>query len=553
MRTRRFLDTLVGAFALAPLLLQTAIAQEKISRSVEDDLARSGMARVIVVMKAPSIEGMMSMAFSSPASYLTETLGNGASQVRRVADLPIAVVELDTSAVARLRNDPNVFFVVPDEPLALPVPILEEAEVEDAAIAQDAGLGTTSAANHSAIAILDTGVDVSHPAFSGKVLAEACFSTAQSAAFRVTSTCPGGQDTSTVVGSGEPCDLAIRGCDHGTHVAGIAAGRPLRAASGVTVTGAAPDAGIVAIKVFTIFDEPSICGVSRPCIRSFTSDQIRALRHVKTLSASIDIGAANMSLGGGRHETSCDAFSAIAPIIAELADIGVPTVIASGNDAFFNAVGHPGCVSRAVTVTATEPDGELATEFANRSGEVDFAAPGRRIRAALPGSRVGLKTGTSMATPAVAGTLASGKMLGDGLTLPSLLMAMHKTGAFVDDPVTGNDYVRMDPTEFIGEIKAMAENSEMAAVAEEATSLADIIGKAERIVVVDPRGQLPSPAESAAMLDELGERGVQASGDGHVQVLENLGGFDAQLLARFKGAVGPNDIVISPDYLGTIQ
>ncbi len=68
--------------------------------------------------------------------------------------------------------------------------------------------------------MLDTGVDKSHPFLAGKVVSEACYSSDFSGFAE--STCPGGDGAA--INSGRPCSASVSGCDHGTHVAGIAAG-----------------------------------------------------------------------------------------------------------------------------------------------------------------------------------------------------------------------------------------------------------------------------------------------------------------------------------------
>jgi subtilisin family serine protease len=245
-----------------------------------------------------------------------------------------------------------------------------------------------------AVAILDTGVDSAHPFLAGRVVSEACFSTT-SPANGATTLCPNGQASQTGAGAGRPCREA--GCEHGTHVAGIAAGR------GEDFSGMAPDADLIAIQVFSRFSGAQ-CG-GGTCIASFTSDQIRALDFVLQLSQTRAVASANMSLGGGRSGAACDN-DPTKPVIDQLRAAGIATVIASGNDGFRDAVSFPGCISSAVTVGATDKQDRLAP-FSNCGPQVDLHAPGVNINSSLPGGRFGQLSGTSMATPHVAGAFAA--------------------------------------------------------------------------------------------------------------------------------------------------
>src|SRR5262249_35811299 len=150
-----------------------------------------------------------------------------------------------------------------------------------------------------------------------------------------TSLCPGGAPTSTEVDSGKHCDVlsGVENCGHGTHIAGIAAGR-----SGVAI-----NANIISIQVMSyVTENPDECGFG-PCLRSRTSAFMAALQHVyDNLRSSYAIAAVNISLVTditGMYTSTCDDGDG-APLkakIDQLKSVGIATVVAAGNDGFTNA------------------------------------------------------------------------------------------------------------------------------------------------------------------------------------------------------------------------
>jgi len=162
--------------------------------------------------------------------------------VRRFQFIPFAAMTVDAAALEDLKNSSDVFDI--QEDVAVPAALAESVPLIGAPAAWAAGFSGTG----QAVAILDTGVDKTHSFLSGKVVSEACFSSNT----LVSSTlCPNGSTATTVTGSGVNCSSFIEGCIHGTHVAGIAAGK---GSSGVTFSGVAKDANIIAIQVFSRFD-----------------------------------------------------------------------------------------------------------------------------------------------------------------------------------------------------------------------------------------------------------------------------------------------------------
>jgi len=185
----------------------------------------------------------------------------------------------------------------------------------------------------AAIAVLDTGVGNSHPAFSGRIVEEACFST-RSLYYGSASLCPNGQGSQFGIGAATPCSGL---CSHGTHVASIAAGQH------PGLPGVAPEASIIAIQVFSRFSTEWVCGSGKfDCISAFDSDLIEALEYVETLTANYSVAAVNLSLGGGQYAGTCDS-SPFKPVVDRLSAAGVVTVAASANNGFTAAMSSPAC------------------------------------------------------------------------------------------------------------------------------------------------------------------------------------------------------------------
>lgn len=174
---------------------------------------------------------------------------------------------------------------------------------------------------------------------------------------------------------------------HGTHVAGIIGARD----NNIGIVGIAPGVRLWAIKVLSDNGGGSISGI------------INALNWIVQNKGTIWIGNGiiNMSLGGG-ISTALD--SAVNNII----NLGLPVVVAAGNSSIDANLSSPARVPNAITVGATSPSpsyNQLAN-YSNYGSVVDILAPGTNILSTYPGNRYATLSGTSMACPVVAGTLA---------------------------------------------------------------------------------------------------------------------------------------------------
>jgi len=336
----------------------------------------------------------------------------GVTAVTQFETIPFVSLTTNRQGLAALAADPGVAAIEPDElaraSLAESVPRIQGSVMQSYGFR---GTGT-------AVAILDTGVEASHPFLGGRVNWEACYSNSGGGAGG-TAVCPGGFTSSTAPGSGVNCAWDSLGCYHGTHVAGIAGG-----ASGV-----APDTRIAAIQVFTRFDDATNCDGTPPCLLTTTTDQILGLQRVLALrNSGVPLVSANMSLGGGRYYAYCDATqTARKAAIDNLRSAGVATVISSGNEGYPDSIGVPACISSAVSVGSTT-DADGVSSFSNRAPFLSLMAPGSDIISSVPGGGYRSLNGTSMAAPHVTGAWALIKQAIPSAAVSQVVAALQATG-----------------------------------------------------------------------------------------------------------------------------
>lgn len=347
--------------------------------------------------------------------------------------IPFIALNAEAHLLETLRADPDVISLEEDRPM--PPTLAESGPLVGANYAW--ANGYTGAGQ--TIAILDTGVDKSHPFLSGKVVSEACYSNAGGGGGGL-SLCQGGVVSTTAPDSGLNCSASISGCDHGTHVAGIAAGR------GASFSGIAKDANVIAIQVFTEFTSSSTCGAQpAPCALSYTSDQIAGLQRVQTLAGSMNIAAANLSLGNGAlNPAYCDvANPSMWAAVESLRSLGVATTISAGNDGYTTGLSFPACLSNAISVGSTRDGSNGATptdsvsSFSNSADYLKLLAPGQWINASVPGGGFSNFAGTSMAAPHVAGAWAVLKQIQPTATVDALLNLITTTGLPITDSRNG--------------------------------------------------------------------------------------------------------------------
>lgn len=211
------------------------------------------------------------------------------------------------------------------------------------------------------VAVIDTGLDIMHKEFAGRIIAPRNFTSVGNLS-----------DVSDSTG-------------HGTHVAGIIAG---------ATCGVAPEARIMPLKVFG--DD------------KVDQNIVDALNHIfhynETCPEQDRVVVVNCSFGAGFYD------AIMAWSIRRLVDSGVAVVVAAGNQGDGDPTSHeifsfPAYIWEVVTTAATNRDGAVAG-YSNSFDGIDLAAPGTDIYSAWPGGGYKLLSGTSMAAPHVSGALA---------------------------------------------------------------------------------------------------------------------------------------------------
>lgn len=330
------------------------------------------------------------------------------------------------SAVAAeaLRNNPRVVSVEPDRSLelteTLPFGVKRiSAYRTDGGGAYQAGFRGSGAR----IAVLDTGIDLDHPDLVASI--------------------DGALGRNCIDGTLPPND----GYGHGTHVAGTAAA-PL---NGVGVVGVAPEARLVAVKMFTD------SGASSEALALCALDYITGLN--LDADPANDVDVANMSWGEERAWGDC-ASDALHAAICGASAANITLVAGAGNSAVNAGNFVPGAFPEVIGVSAladfdgnpgglagcgfvpdlfwTECDDTMAF-FSNYGASVDVIASGVQVYSTWTGGGYTTSSGTSMATPHVAGVVALMAAVDPSLTPARAIEVLRLTGECPNGQAAGAD------------------------------------------------------------------------------------------------------------------
>ena len=316
--------------------------------------ARSGRARVLV--------GVREHADLTGVAKELEDLGARPESFDLIGVLAATVPDGDALA-AELADDPRVAYVEPDRKLhtaidpldavdPLTTPPLKYTWSYDAVRAGEALIAAGGGSRRS-IAVMDTGLDITHPEFAGRIS-------------RTYDTFTGGSDVTDAVG-------------HGTFVTGLIAAVD---GNGIGTKGVAGNTKVLAIRASKDGDFT-------------TRDLLRGIDFAIRRGADV----LNMSLAGSESTDTPTLARALA--LAFLNDV-LPVAASgntgnSGNQLQFPAAvlgGRSGAPGIGLSVGATKPDGQPA----------DFSTHNRYVSIAAPGAAENCTEGVLSTLPAAGGT-----------------------------------------------------------------------------------------------------------------------------------------------------
>lgn len=353
------------------------------------ELQNAFLAQLLKASQSPAAAGASSTTCN--VAQLTERIQNAYLPTSGAA----VRLELNGCELDLVPGMPLVIGVHPDTPLSPQNTPSRVSKINSAVQFSFGGNtawpsfnGTQADGKGYVIAVLDSGVELNHPALQGKLVQGACFSTPTTGGQTF---CPNGSSVDTrSANAGQSCIASFgvnnrsmaqaANCGHGTGMAGVAAMNYGNPGNGASAGGVARSANILPIQVFT----GGING-GRANIYANSGDLLRSIEWLSTEAQRRNannlprIAAVNMSLGGGSYTSACDTdytASLFKTAFARLRAQGVLPIASAGNETQDNAIAFPACVSNVVAVGATQLGSEKIASYSNLSPQIKVFAQG---------------------------------------------------------------------------------------------------------------------------------------------------------------------------------
>ena len=322
----------------------------------------------------------------------------------------ITIGEIPDAILEKIKNLPNVKDIIPDYKITVTlndsIPLINADDVWD--LFDECGESITG--HGVTVAVIDTGLDYNHPDLKDNFV--------------------DGYDF--VNNDNDPMDDN----GHGTHCAGIIAGTG--AASDFRFVGVAPNAKLY---IYKAMDDRG---------NGYASWFIESMERAVDpnmdgdFSDHVDV----MSISAGDSSGYPDDILSVAADNA--ADLGVVVIVAAGNDGpSYDSISSPGCAQKVICVGATDKKGEIA-DFSSRGSDSietvkpDVVAPGVGITSTWPGGAYRALSGTSMACPHVAGTVALLLQMHPNWTSDEIKTTLRDTAVDIGYNLTTQGYGQID-------------------------------------------------------------------------------------------------------------
>lgn len=435
VRFSNILRTLALVASVAAAGLSSGVAQAGVE-DVLKEIAPQGRAQVLVRMKAngggaaawtPRLSVSrqrvaVATAFHDAAPALDRARVAGVHRFRTIPYVAVTVTREQAMALAAENAVEGIFLIRRERRAEVSTERAKAIGLSAAQLSIDLGSAWDRGydGRDTSIAIIDSGINLTHPALAGKNIGDACF--ANSFGTTTIAQCPSGSTPQIGAGAASFCPGDSARCDHGTHVASLAAGND------GTAFGVARGAKIVPIDVFSLVTDAAECSPDpAPCILTDSLAVLNALDYVNEKALELKIAAVNLSIGGSSRDGYCDDDPRRA-VIDMLRQKGVAVAVAASNGGQTGRISTPACISSAIGVGSVD-NGTIVTSWSNFASTLDFVAPGVGLSGAKgSGSGYGTRSGTSMSTPQVAGAFAILRQAYPTLSVDAIESVLKQTG-----------------------------------------------------------------------------------------------------------------------------